>query len=77
MTVREKMNEILQSGNYIDCGVFHIDGREKGILQHTNNPTIKVIYKSKDDIDDNGKPLTKEMTYENLREFLEDYSLTY
>lgn len=77
MTVREKMNDILQSGNYIDCGIFHIDGREKGFLQHTNNPTIKVIYKSKDDIDDNGQPLTIEMTYESLSELLDDYTLTY
>lgn len=78
MTVRQKMNEILQNSNdYLDCGQYHIDGRDHGILQNTKNTSIKVVYKSKDDIDDNGHPLTKEMDYQNLKEFLEDYNLTY
>lgn len=78
MTVRQKMNEILQNSNdYLDCGQYHIDGRDHGILQNTKNSSIKVVYKSKDDIDDNGHPLTKEMDYKNLKEFLEDYNLTF
>ena len=61
----------------MDCGLFIIDGRDYGFLQNTKNSSIKVVYKSKDDIDDDGNPLTKEMEYKNLKEFLEDYNLTY
>jgi hypothetical protein len=76
MTVRQKMNEILNNSNdYLDCGQFHIDGRDHGILQNKTNTQIRVVYKSKDDIDDDGHPLTKVMDYKNLKEFLDDYTL--
>lgn len=78
MTVRQKMDSILQNDpDYIDCGEYHIDGRAHGVLQNTKNGKIKVVYKSKDDIDDDGNPITKEMEYENLKKMLEDYKLVY
>ena len=78
MTVRQKMNSILQNEpGYIDCGEYHIDGRAHGVLQNTKNGKIKVVYKSKDDIDNDGNPETKVMEYENLGEMLKDYQLDY
>jgi hypothetical protein len=78
MTVRQKMNSILQNEpDYIDCGEYHIDGRTHGVLQNTKNGKIKVVYKSKDDIDSDGNPETKVMEYDNLREMLKDYKLDY
>jgi hypothetical protein len=78
MTVRQKMDSILQNDpDYLDCGEYHIDGRAHGVLQNTKNGKIKVVYKSKDDIDDDGNPITKEMEYKNLKEMLEDYKLVY
>lgn len=78
MTVREKMNQILQnSTDYIDCGEYHIDGRTHGFLQNTSNGNIKVVNKSKDDIDDEGNPTTQVMDYENLKELLGDYTLNF
>ena len=78
ITVRQKMNEILQNSNdFLDCRQYHIVGRAHRILQNTKNSSIKVVYKPKADIDDNGHPLTKEMDYKNLKEFLEDYHLTF
>jgi hypothetical protein len=76
MTVRQKMDIILQNDpDYLDCGQHHIDGRAHGVLQNKRNGKIKVIYKSKDDIDDYGNPITKEIEYENLKEMLEVYKL--
>jgi hypothetical protein len=78
MTVREKMNQILQNNSdYIDCGEYHIDGRAHGFLQNTNNGNIKVVYKSKDDIDDDGNPTTQVLDYVNLKALLEDYTLNF
>lgn len=78
MTVRQKMDSILQNDpDYKDCGEYQIDGRAHGVLQNTKNGKIKLVYKSKDDIDDDGNPITKEMEYENLKEMLEDYKLVY
>ncbi|RAR46645.1 hypothetical protein [Flavobacterium lacus] len=78
MTVRQKMDSILRNDpDYLDCGEYHIDGRAHGVLQNTKNGKIKVVYKSKDDIDDDGNPITKEMEYKNLKEMLEDYKLVY
>lgn len=78
MTVREKMNDLL-GGNpdLIDCGEFNLDFRPHGILQNLRNGNIVTVYKSKDDIDDNGNPITKVMTYENLKDFFDDFPPSY
>jgi hypothetical protein len=78
MTVREKMDQILNSDpDYVDNGEYHIDGRDHGILQSTSSTRIKVVYESKDDIDNAGNPLVVEIEYDNLGELLSDYPLTY
>lgn len=78
MTVREKMDDILNNNpNYQDSGEYRIDGRDHGILQNMNDGSIKIIYKSSDDIDDDGNPVTAEMDYRNLKELLSDFPLSY
>jgi hypothetical protein len=78
MTVRETMDSLLQKNpSLIDCGEFKLDYRPYGFLQNPNKPEITSVYESKDDIDNEGSPLTKIMVYDNLKEFLQDFPPTY
>jgi hypothetical protein len=76
MTVRKKMDQIIQNDpDFKDCGIHHIDGRSHGVLQNMSNGKIKVIYESKDDIDDDGNPCIVESDYDSLKDLFEDYKL--
>ena len=78
MTIRQKMDRIIQNEpDFIDCGIYHIDGSDHGFLQNTTNGKIKEVYKSENDIDDDGNPTTQEVEYLNLKELLEDFKLGY
>lgn len=78
MTVRQTMDNLLQNNpNLIDCGEFRLDYRPYGFLQDSTKPEITSVYESKDDIDNQGNPITKTMVYNNLKEFLEDFPPTY
>ncbi len=78
MTVKQKMNDLLQkNSNLINCGEFRLDNRPYGFLQDVTRPEITSIYESKDDIDDQGSPLTKVLVYDNLIEFLKVFPPSY
>lgn len=78
MAVRQKMDQILQNDNdYLDCGEFRTDSRPHGVLQNLKNGKIKLVYESKDDIDNDNNPVIVEMDYDNLKELLKDYNLKY
>jgi len=75
MNIRDKMDELLKGGNYLEVFEGMIDGRQHGILQTKSGMKIIVVYKSKDDIDDHGNPITKVMEYDNLKDLLGDFQL--
>ena len=58
-------------------GKFELDGREHHILQNKSDTKIMVFYISKDDIDDNGKSLSKNIEYDTLKDFFKDYRPSY
>lgn len=78
MTVRQTMNNILANNPILlDSGEFNLDHRPHGIIQNPSDPEILVVYESRDDIDDDGKPLTKVMPYKSLKDFFDDYPPSY
>ena len=77
MTVREKMNRLMaENPDYRDCGHdYHLDGRQRGILQEMSTGGIAVVSISKDDTDNEGDPQTVIHTYDDLKGFIENHPL--
>lgn len=78
MTVKETHSDILSKDtNLISAGEYHIDGRAHAIIQDKNSTKIQVVTTSKDDIDENDKPVVKVIPYETLFKFFLDYPVQY
>lgn len=78
MTVRQRMDQIKKSKpSLLDSGEYILDHRPYGILQDTNSSEITVVYESKDDLDENDKPVVKEMIYTDLKDFFVDHPPSY
>lgn len=78
MTVRQRMDDILSNNpTLLDSGEFSIDYRHHSIIQNPTDPEIILVYESRDDIDDNDKPVTIVIRYESLKVFFNDYPPNY
>ncbi len=73
ITIRQKINQELQnSPNLKEIGVYIIDGRSQGFLYDKNENKIIIIEESKDLIGEDDLPELSENKYEITQQGLKD-----